>query len=249
VKLYVIPGSHACRSAMLMLDHKKLDYRTIELPTGMHPVLLRALGFAGNREPIRTLDGGTPTDLALLDRLGTVPALRTAQRRIQTSHEIARFLEREYPEPPLFPADEARRRAVEEAERWGDEVLQMASRRVALATASRGLDAMRRRAGDGRLGPLLAHSASVRAVASRMAGRSFRAGADKEGELVAVVPPMLDKVDAWIESGVLGSPALNVADCAIVPSLALLSYCPALATQLEARPLTALLDRLLPEPA
>lgn len=249
MRLYAIPGSHACRSAMLMLDHKKLDYRTIELPTGMHPFLLRALGFAGNREPIRELDGAAPADLALLDRLGTVPALRTAQTRVQTNREIARFLEREYPEPPLFPADEATREAVEEAERWGDEVLQMAARRVALATASRGLDAMRRRAGDGRLGPLLAQSAPVRAVAARMAGRAFRAGPGREDALVAVVPAMLEKVDAWIEVGLLGSPALNVADYVIVPSLALLSYCPALDAQLEARPLTALLDRLLPEPA
>ena len=26
-KLYVIPGSHACRSAMLMLEHKGRPYR------------------------------------------------------------------------------------------------------------------------------------------------------------------------------------------------------------------------------
>jgi glutathione S-transferase len=249
VKLYVIPGSHACRSAALMLEHKGLAYRTIELPTGMHPLLLRALGFAGNREPIRLLDGSAPAHLALLDRLGTVPALRAAARRVQTNREIARFLEREHPEPLLFPADETQRGAVEEAERWGDEALQMAARRVALATASRGLDAMHRRAADGRLGPLLSRSGPVRAVASRMAGRSFRAGAGNEAALVAAIPPMLDKVDAWIEQGVLGSPDLNVADYMIVPSLALLSSRPELRAQIAARPAGALLDRLLPEPA
>ena len=26
-KLYVIPGSHACRSAMLMLEHKRVAYQ------------------------------------------------------------------------------------------------------------------------------------------------------------------------------------------------------------------------------
>jgi glutathione S-transferase len=248
VKLYVIPGSHACRSAMLMLEHKGLAYRTIELPTGMHPFLLRGLGFAGNRESIRLIDGAAPADLALLDRLGTVPALRTSERRVQTNREIARFLEREYPEPPLFPADDRRRRAVEEAECWGDEALQMAARRVGLATASRGLDAMHRRAADGRLGPLLSRSGPVRAVASRMAGRSFRAGTGNEAALVAAIPPMLDKVDAWIEEGVLGSPELNVADYMIVPSLALLSYRPELGVQIAERPAGALLDRLLPEP-
>ena len=233
---------------MLMLDHKKLEYRTIELPTGMHPLLLRALGFAGNREPIRQVDGRAPADLALLDRLGTVPALRTADRRIQTNHDIARFLEREYPEPALFPEDESKRYAVEEAERWGDEELQMAARRLALATACHGLDAMHHRAGDGRLGPLLARSGAVRAVASRAAGRSFRAGTRNEAALVAAIPPMLDRVDAWIAEGVLASPELNVADYMVAPSLALLSYRPDLATQIAARPAGAMLDRLLPEP-
>jgi hypothetical protein len=29
--LYVIPGSHACRAGMLMLEHKGIAYRTVEL--------------------------------------------------------------------------------------------------------------------------------------------------------------------------------------------------------------------------
>jgi glutathione S-transferase len=233
---------------MLMLEHKGLAYHTIELPTGMHPFLLRALGFSGNREPIRLLDGSTPADLALLDRLGTVPALRAGEQRIQTNREIARFLEREYPEPPLFPAGEERRLAVEEAEQWGDATLQMAARRVGLASASRGLDAMHRRAADGRLGPLLSRWGPVRALAAKMAGRSFRAGAGNEAVLVDAIPPMLDRVDAWISDGVLGSPELNVADYSIVPSLALLSYRPELGAQIAKRPAGALLDQLLPEP-
>ncbi|HEV7585765.1 MAG TPA: hypothetical protein VGO14_08310 [Solirubrobacteraceae bacterium] len=249
VKLYVIAGSHACRSAMLMLEHKKLEYVTVQLPTGMHPLLLRAVGFAGNREPIREVDGAVPADLALLDRLGTVPALRSGERRVQTNRAIARFLEDERPAPPLFPADEAERRAVEEAERWGDEVLQMAARRVALATASHGLGAMHRHAADGRLGPLLSRRGPVRAIASRMAGRSFRAGAANEAALIAATGPLLDKVDAWIEAGVLGSQELNVADFMIAPSLALLTYRPELSTQIVERPAGGLVDRLLPEPA
>ena len=40
-KLYVIPGSHACRSAMLMLDHKQLPYRRVEVTTLLHPLAVR----------------------------------------------------------------------------------------------------------------------------------------------------------------------------------------------------------------
>ena len=37
--LYVIPGSHACRSAMLMLEHKGVPYRRVEFVTLSHPVI------------------------------------------------------------------------------------------------------------------------------------------------------------------------------------------------------------------
>ena len=47
-KLYVILGSHACRTGMLMLEHKGIEYERVELPAGLHPVALRLRGFAGN---------------------------------------------------------------------------------------------------------------------------------------------------------------------------------------------------------
>ena len=67
--LYVISGSHACRTGMLMLEHKGIGYRLRVLPTGPHGMLVRLLGFPGNRTPIRQVDGGTPRMLAMLDRL------------------------------------------------------------------------------------------------------------------------------------------------------------------------------------
>ena len=56
----------------------------------------------------------------------------------------------------------AERAAVEEAERWGDEELQMVARRLALAAAMHGPDALANRGDDGRLGPLLFRSTTVR---------------------------------------------------------------------------------------
>jgi glutathione S-transferase len=243
-KVYVITGSHACRTATLMLEHKGITYRLVELPTGVHPLLVRAAGFAGHRTPIRTLDGATHRPLALLDRLGTVPALRVGAERIQTNREIARFLERLQPEPALFPGDPERRRAVEDAERWGDEVLQMAARRVALASD---LSAMNMRGADGRLGPLVARSGWMRAVLSRVTAMPFRANSRNVDALLDGIPAMLDRVDAWIGEGVLCGEELNVADFTIAPSLALLCYRPELSEQISARPAGVLVDRLLPE--
>lgn len=249
VILYVILGSHACRTGSLMLEHKRIAHRIVALPTGAHPLLVRALGFAGHREPIRSVDGGTHRSLALLDRLGTVPALRFGAERVQTSRAIARFLDRVQPQPELLPVEPERRRAVEEAERWGDDVFQMSARRIALAGARHGLDALRDRANDGRLGPLLARRERPRAINSEIAARIiFRANARSERELLAELPAQLDRIDAWIGEGVLDGPELSAADLMIAPSLALIAYRLDLRAQIEARPAGAFVERVLPEP-
>jgi glutathione S-transferase len=247
--LFVIPGSHACRSAMMMLDYKGIAFRTVQLHTGLHPLSVRVRGFALAGRPLRSVDGRTHRSLALLDRLGTVPALSIGGERVQTNKQIARHLDSLQPDPGLFPSDPERRAAVEEAERFGDEVLQMAARRASLCASSHGLQALHRRGGSGRLGPLLAPTDRRRAVAAWTAAVIFHAGAEREREVLDALPAMLDRVDAWIAAGVLGAPAPTVADFMIVPSLALLSYQEPLRSEIEARPAGALMERLLPEPA
>jgi glutathione S-transferase len=117
--LYVFPGSHPCKSAMLMLDRKGIPYRRVNLVPGLHPLSVRIRGFPGSRTPIRRVDGRTHPSLGLLDRVGTVPALRFGGQKIQTNREIARFLERTHPEPPLFPPEGAHRRAVRRSRALG----------------------------------------------------------------------------------------------------------------------------------
>jgi glutathione S-transferase len=249
VTLYVILGSHACRAGSLMLEHKGIPFRRVVLPTGAHPMLVRALGFPGHRKPIRSVDGATHGSLALLDRLGTVPALRYGSERVQTNLALAEFLERVQPDPPLFPADPEQRRAVEQAQAWGDEDFQMAARRIVLAGSRHGIDALRDRANDGRLGPLLAKSERSRAINNEIAARMiFRANAQSEAGLLAELPRMLERIDEWIAAGVLDGAQLNVADLMIAPSLALIAYRLDLREQIEARRAWAWLERVLPEP-
>src|SRR3954452_23854159 len=97
-KLYVIPGSHPSRSAMLMLDRKGIPYKRVDLMPVISKGLLRAMRFPSN----------------------TVPALKLAGDRVQGSREIARELDRIQPDPPLFPQDPDLRAKVEDAEAWGD---------------------------------------------------------------------------------------------------------------------------------
>jgi len=246
-RLYVIPGSHACRCAMLMLAHKGIPYELRELPSGTHPMIVRLLGFPGNRAPIRSVDGRTHAALGVLDRLGTVPALTFDGERIQTNRRIARFLDRAQPHPPLFPAGESARAAVEEAEAWGDEVLQMAARRIVMAAAARGARELHDGGGSGRLGALLVGNERVRILGSRLAGPIvFRANATGERALLAELPSMLDRIDRWIAHGVLGGPDLYAADYMIASSVALLSYRHDLRDEIERRRVGALIDRVLP---
>lgn len=247
-RLYVILGSHACRTGMLLVEHKGLPFRLVTLPTGLHPLGLRLLGFAGKGQP-RELDGARRRPLALADRLGTVPALRVGGERVQTNRAIARFLDRVRPAPPLFPEDPGLRREVEEAERWGDETFQMVARRLALAAVLHGPDALHARGGAGRLGPLLWQSDRLRFLGARAVGRlAFAADSESEAKLLAGLPAMLDRIDGWIEAGVLGAAELNAADYMLVTSLALIAYRRDLRPEIEARAAGALVERVLPEP-
>jgi glutathione S-transferase len=97
-KLYVIPGSHPSWSAKLMLEHKGIPYKRVDLMPVISKGLLRVMRFPGN----------------------TVPALKLDGDRVQGSREIARELDRIKPDPPLFPSDPEQRVKVEEAETWGD---------------------------------------------------------------------------------------------------------------------------------
>jgi glutathione S-transferase len=251
-KLYVILGSHACRTGMLLMEHKGIEYERVELPSVVHPLALRLRGFKGNPSSFRRIDDRRSGNLMLgtADRMGTVPTLLIDGRLVKTNREIARVLEELRPDPPLFPADPDQRRAVEEAERWGDEVFQMAARRLGLAAARHGRDALDNRGGDGRLGPILWRSETVRLVGTRLLALTvFRANKRGESELLAELPGMLDRIDGWIEARVLNGPELYAADYMIAPSLALLCYRHDLRPEIERRPAGRLVDRLLPDPS
>ena len=248
-KLYVIPGSHACRAAMLMLEHKGVPYRRIEFVTLMHPGMARLHGFNARGET-RTAGGKRTFGLRLGDRLGTVPGLAAGRERISTNHAIARFLDERHPEPPLFPSDPAGRAAVEEAERWANGPLQMAARRIPGAAIARDARAFSRSTGNGRLGHLLyKRELTRRLVIPRLARGVFAASPNPDRDPAGELPALLDRIDAWIADGVLGGEQLNAADFMVAPSLALILYRHDVMPMFEGRPALDLVDRLLPAPA
>ena len=220
VLLYTIPGSHACRSAMLMLEHKEIPWRVREMVPGVQTTTMRARGFPGR----------------------TVPAIKFDGTRVQTNRKIARFLDELQPDPPLVPRE--RRETVERAELFNDGILQTITRRLVLAVARRDGSC----GATGRLGPILAHSNWRRRIAASGAYRYF--GVDQEVERLDLdaLPGVLDHVDGLVEAGDLNGDELTAADFEVGPSLALGAYRSDVRGQFTSRPSWALVERLLPEP-
>ena len=218
VLLYTIPGSHACRSAMLMLEHKGIPWKVREMPPGVQTTTMRARGFPGR----------------------TVPAIKLDGTRVQTNRKIARFLDELQPDPPLVPAERARE--VELAERFNDANLQTLTRRLLLAAGRRDPSC----GADGRLGPILAYSNWRRRLAANMAYRYFGVSDEIERLDLIALPGLLDHVDSLVESGTLNAPELTAADFEIAPSLALGGYRLDVREQFESRPSWKLVERLLP---
>jgi glutathione S-transferase len=182
-----------------------------------------------------------------------VPAVRLDGRRIQGSRQISAALEELRPEPPLFPGDPASRREVEEAERWGDEVLQPAARRIEVWELRRDRRMVETQLADARLiqGARVAINPRLAAATSGPTlwwyARLIGATDEAVRHDIARLPEMLDRVDAWIADGVLGGGEPNAADFQIAPSLSLLMTVDELRHAIESRPAGRLAHSLVPD--
>jgi glutathione S-transferase len=223
--LFVVPGSHPSTAARLMLEHKRIAYRRVDLLPGIHKPLLRLLGF----------------------RDTTVPALRLDGRRIQSTLNISRALDQLRPERPLFPAGGPERAAVEEAERWGERVLQPVPRRLSWWAFSRDRGGLGSFAEGARLGvPLglaLRTAAPIVAIERRINGASD----DAVHADMATLPGLLDHVDSLLEAGTIGADPPNAADYQIATSVRLLLCFEDLRGPIEQRPAGANACGLVPD--
>ena len=217
--LYAIPGSHAVRAGELMLEHKDIPFRRVNFPPGPHRVLVRALGFPGDRVPAVKFEDG---------------------RRAQGTRELPRVLDQLVPERPLVPDDPEGL----EAEAWADDVLQQWARRMVASAGARNPDALAGRGADGRLGVLLTRGDFQRRTVARAVLVVFRATKRQQRDDRERTGEILDQVDAWIEAGVLNGDELRSPDYAVASSLALVEYILALQPALRRRPLITLMDRV-----
>lgn len=221
----MIPGSHPARTVAMMLELKGVEYKRVDLMPVIHKGVLKALRFPGT----------------------TVPALKLDGRRIQGSREISRELDRLIPEPPLFPADPAARTEVERAEQWGEEVLQDAARRILWNAIQRDRSPLASYSEGARLGiPIgLAVKTAGPIVAAEV--RFNEATDERVRADLAGLPGMLQRIDDWIEEGVLGADPPNAADLQIATSLRLMMTLQDLRATIASRPAGELAMRVVPD--
>ncbi len=206
-----------------MLEEKGIPYDLAHVRPGFHPLHLRLAGFQGH----------------------TVPALKIDGRRIQGSLDISRALEEIAPEPPLFPREDSARRAVEEAERWGEREVQPVPRRLFRWGLSTNPDLRRWMAASLRM-PAPGLMARVYLPVGRAFARA--SGADDEAVRrdLRALPALLDRVDALIADGTIGREQRNAADFQLGTSVRVLLGFDDLRKAVEGRPCAEHARSILP---
>lgn len=226
IRLYGIPLSHPVVGVRGMLDVKGLPYRYVELLAGLHPPALLAAGFRGL----------------------TVPAVKLSDgRRVQGSLAIARALEQVAPEPSLYPADPAARRAAQDAEQWGEAVLQPVPRRIIRWGLAHRFSQRRWFADVGSPLPAPAVTAVVMSPLAPLFARQVGASEYRLRQDLAELPGMLDEVDRLLADGVIGADPPGAADFQIACSVRMLLALDDVTALVAGRPAEAFARRVIPD--
>jgi glutathione S-transferase len=222
--LYVVHGSHPCAAVAKALDMKGLEFRVVEWPPPLHPVMQKLV--FGKR---------------------TVPALRNGVEKISGTREILLRLDEMVPEPAMFPTDHAARLRVDEAERWGDQFQQVARDLIWVGFSHRP-GALVSYSEHSRL-PLPAPVVRLVAPGAAQATRVLNRTSDKVArKRLRELPGQLDRIEGWMQDGTIGDPGHpNAADLQIFSTLRLLETIADLRPLLDGRRATAVALELFPE--
>ena len=113
LELYQFELSQYSEKVRLILDYKGLPYRKIQVIPGIGQVEL--FQMTGQRK---------------------VPVLKDGNQIVADSTEIAKYLDRKYPERPLIPTDPKQRGLCLLIEEWADESIGIKSRKVLFGALS-----------------------------------------------------------------------------------------------------------------
>jgi len=206
-----------------MLRYKGIEFTRLDLPNMTHKALLPLLRHRGSTVPVISLDG----------------------TRVSGTMRIARALDHFVPEPPLFPAQD--RATVEGAEAWADSVLQDGVRQMSRYSVSHDPEAM----ASFLTAPVLKIPAStmrtILPAIKPVVLLQMRTKEETARTCLEALPGQLDRVDALLAEGVIGSKLPNAADFQIAPSVRLMMTFDQLRPHIQARPAGAHALRLVPD--
>jgi len=178
----------------------------------------------------------------------TVPGIQIDGEKISGSRAILARLDELVPSPPLFPADATERAAVIEAEAWGDEVLQPLVRRVLWPSFKAHPEVMANYSAGSKLPPVPVPVLKLIAPGvTTVEMRANHATDESYADDIRTLPILLDKIDGWIEGGVMGGEQFNAADLQIAASLRLLMTFADFSEIFAGRPCAELALRCFPE--
>jgi glutathione S-transferase len=217
-KLYVVPASHPCATVIAALERKGVPFERVDLVPAVHKLVQRRI-FGSGTVPGIVFDDG---------------------EKVLGSRPIVWALERRVPLPALLPPEGTETfREVDQAEEWGDQVLQPLVRRLLWHALSADPGAQLSYVEAARLVP-----PTPRAVARLSAGAIAwveRRLNDSDELTVRAdlvhLPAHLGRIDRWIRQGVLhldGEP--NAADLQIASGVRLLLTLDDLRGLIDARP-------------
>ncbi|MEI6662994.1 MAG: glutathione S-transferase N-terminal domain-containing protein [Actinomycetes bacterium] len=222
--LWQIPGSHPCEAVEKALNLKGFDVKTVNLLPVMH-------------KPVQKVVFGQPT----------VPGVVFEGERVVGSRRIMKRLDEMVAEPALYPADPAARAKVEEAEAWGDDVLQAAVRRLLWAVARNQPKTVLTAIADPDSLPIPLSVAMLSAKPMTAMELKIHGITDEVvREDLSSLGSMLDHADALIGSGVIGGDQPNAADLQILSSYRLLNAIGDFSHLLEGRPAVAAAAKIFP---
>ena len=199
-KLYVVAASHPCWAVKRALELKGIPFDRVEWPPTLH-VPLQRMRFSQGSVPGLVLDG----------------------EKVIGSRTIMHRLDEVRPEPPLYPPEPDARARVEEADRWGEEVLQALARRMTWWTLRHRPRASSTYGEDSELPLPDVAAVALMPLITRIEWRINDVSDAAIERDLRDLPGHLDRVDAWITEGVLGGAPPNAADLQIGASVALLA--------------------------
>lgn len=221
--LHMINGSHPCATVQRAYEIKGIPLHLVEYPPPLHVPFMR-LRFGTKRVPLLVLPSG---------------------EKVPGSRRILQRLEALQPEPPLYPKPHLA--AIEDAERWGDEVLQDAARTIFWGAARFEPGALT----DFQAGSKLPKFPSIvmRFTAPVIiAGEERLNGVtpDKVRAALAELPAHLDQLGRFHQADAFGASTPTAADLQIGASLQLLRAIEDIRPMIDSHPFARDVARWLP---